>query len=266
MDRPVVNTADGFEIACTIAGTGPLLLLLHGFSDDRNLWSRNRWIERLGPRFRVVAMDLRGCGESTASDRPQDYTVEHHLADVLAVADACGAREFRLRGWSFGATIGLQLAARSDRLVRAVISGSLFGRLFTEKRIQPTIAWLEPLAQAQKAGQWEELDLSPQQAALAGRTNLSVYLARVRGLLSWPGVGPEEIRCPVLVCTGTEDKNVAPRLQEQRPAIEAAGLQLHVFDGLDHDQLLSAIDVVAPVVEAFLEESRPGPAGNGGGE
>jgi hypothetical protein len=55
------------------------------------------------------------------------------------------------------------------------------------------------------------------------------------------------------VYTGTADENVVGHLQQQRVAMEAAGVCLHVFDHLRHGGLVSALEVVAPVILPFLK-------------
>jgi pimeloyl-ACP methyl ester carboxylesterase len=212
------------RIAYEVHGTGPVLLLLHGFSNDRRIWAKHGWIGHLQPTFTVITMDMRGCGDSDAPLAPNAYRVEQHRADVAAVADACHVDQFRLWGWSFGATLGLHLAARSPRLQRAVIAGTYFGRLFTDGYVQ------RRLAEAMRP----------------------VERARWQGVQSWPGVEPEDVQCPMLVYTGAADGNVVEQLQQQRVAIEAAGVSLHILDNLRHGELVSAVDVVAPLILSFL--------------
>ena len=65
---------DGVRIAYEVYGTGPALLLLHGFSNDRSLWTKHRWIQYLKPMFTVITMDMRGCGES---DAPLNRATQH---------------------------------------------------------------------------------------------------------------------------------------------------------------------------------------------
>src|SRR5256886_3536192 len=170
-------SSDGVRIAYEVHGTGPALLLLHGFSNDRSLWTKHGWIVYLQSAFTVITMDMRGCGDSDAPLAPNAYQVEQHLADVSVVAGACHVDRFRLWGWSFGGTLGLHLAARSSRLHCAVIAGTYFGRLFTEAYVQ------HRLAEAVRP----------------------VERARWQGVQSWPGIEPEDVQCPVLVCTGAAD-------------------------------------------------------------
>ena len=96
MDAMFATSTDGVRIAYEVHGTGPALLLLHGFSNDRRLWTKHRWIVHLQPTFTVITMDMRGCGDSDAPLIPNAYQVEQHLADVDAVADACHVDQFRL--------------------------------------------------------------------------------------------------------------------------------------------------------------------------
>lgn len=251
-----VSSADGLRIAYEVAGgPGPALLLLHGFSNDRRMWHEAGLVARLGTHFRVVAIDLRGCGESDAPPDPARYGVALHLADVAAVADAVGAERFLVWGWSFGATIGLHLAARSPRLVGAVIAGTVFGRVYPEDQSRAVIAEVEALAEAQAQGRLDAYP--PAQRAFAERTNIPVWLAQQRGFATWVGVEPAEVRAPLLVYTGTADEPVVSRLEGQRAAMAAAGIPLHVFADLDYRQLVTAVDVVLPPILAFLQRLGP---------
>lgn len=252
-----VSSADGLRLAYEVAGgPGVALLLLHGFSDDRRIWHDADLVGRLGAHFRVVTIDLRGCGESDAPADPAAYGVEAHLADVAAVADAVGAERFLLWGWSFGATIGLHLAARSPRLIGAAIAGTVFGRVYPEEQSRAVIAEVEALAEAQTQGRLDACP--PWQRAFAARTNIPVWLARQRGFATWPGVEPAQARAPLLVYTGSKDEPMVSRLEGQRAAMERANIPLHVFEGLDHRALVTAVDVVLPPVLAFLEKLDPG--------
>jgi pimeloyl-ACP methyl ester carboxylesterase len=243
---------DGFEIACEVHGAGPALLLLHGFSDSRVTWHRHGWVEHLQSRFTTITMDLRGCGQSSATADAADYTPERHLADVYAVMDAYDQERFRVWGWSFGATIGIHLAAHSPRIEAAVIAGSFFGRLFTEEFALPRVQRLEHLIAIQR-GDKTDPSLSPYEQRMVSQPDLPVYLARTKALISWPGVEPHQLGCPTLVYTGTADGNVVAQLRKQRPAIEAAGHRLHIHDGLDHGQLLSRPDAVWPLVAEHFD-------------
>jgi pimeloyl-ACP methyl ester carboxylesterase len=70
------NTSDNAVLAYETQGSGPPLVLLHGLTFDRTSW--HPVIERLGGRFRTVALDLPGHGQSPGGPMTMD-----HLTDVV---------------------------------------------------------------------------------------------------------------------------------------------------------------------------------------
>jgi haloacetate dehalogenase len=54
-------TIGSIEIACVVGGSGPLVLLLHGFPQNKALWARVA--PQLAQHFTVVCSDLRGYGD-----------------------------------------------------------------------------------------------------------------------------------------------------------------------------------------------------------
>jgi dipeptidyl aminopeptidase/acylaminoacyl peptidase len=60
-------SVDGTRIAYQIQGSGPPLVLIHGGGQTRRSWNERGYVDRLSKSFRVIALDLRGSGDS---DRP----------------------------------------------------------------------------------------------------------------------------------------------------------------------------------------------------
>ncbi len=107
----------GGNLIVETLGSGPALLLLHGWTLDRRLWLHQA---PLASRFRIVAIDRRGFGQSSA---PPDLAAESD--DVLRVAAALGLARFHLLGMSQGGRIALALAARApDRLLSLILQGA----------------------------------------------------------------------------------------------------------------------------------------------
>lgn len=245
------TSEDGWRIAYDVTGGGPPVILLHGFSNDRHqTWHEFGVVEALADSFTVITMDLRGCGESEASGDPARYTVDAHRADVLAVADACGLDRFALWGWSFGGTLGLELAAVSDRITRAVIAGTRFGTIFTLEYLRPQIEFWEHIAMLRAQERMDELD--PEQRVYLETLDPHVMLARWHALSRWPAVEPSDLHPFTLVISGTDDHPVVDALREQQAAIKRAMVRLHIFDGLDQVGLLRETATVLPVVQPFL--------------
>jgi pimeloyl-ACP methyl ester carboxylesterase len=95
----------------------PPLVLVHGIGASKDHWPR--LARRLAHRFRIVAPDLPGFGES---DKPEDgdYSMTGQAEAVLAFADALGLGAFHLAGSSMGGRIAAELAARHPRRLRTL--------------------------------------------------------------------------------------------------------------------------------------------------
>src|ERR1041385_2701973 len=105
---------DGTHIAYDVTGTGPAIILLHGGWHTRQNWHHVGYVKRLKNNFKVIAIDIRGNGESDKPTDPTNYTTEKMCQDILAVADACRVEKFTIWGFSYGANLGRYLAAQSN--------------------------------------------------------------------------------------------------------------------------------------------------------
>src|SRR6478609_1023576 len=92
-------------------GDGPPLVLLHGFPQTHVMW--HRLAPTLAETYRVVCMDLRGYGWSTAPKGDaahETYSKRAMGRDVITVMEALGAVRFALVGHDRGARVGYRLA------------------------------------------------------------------------------------------------------------------------------------------------------------
>jgi pimeloyl-ACP methyl ester carboxylesterase len=80
------------------------------------------YLDRLSDRYRVLRVDYPSIGGSR-DIAPEALTADRVCADLLAVASAAGFDRFAYWGYSWGAAVGLQLAARTDRLTALVLGG-----------------------------------------------------------------------------------------------------------------------------------------------
>src|SRR5262245_6718869 len=113
MQPPATRTIaspDGTRIAYDVTGSGPALILLHGGGQTRKAWHDAGYVSRLAKSFTVITIDIRGNGESDKPVTKSAYNVERLVEDVLAVADAAGAKRFALWGFSYGANVGRYVA------------------------------------------------------------------------------------------------------------------------------------------------------------
>ncbi len=95
----------------------PPVVLLHGLGDARSTW--RGLVARLTPLRRVVALDFRGHGGS--GHAAGTYTLEHHLADAIALCDHVLERPAVVVGHSLGGVVAHTMALRRPELVRGVL-------------------------------------------------------------------------------------------------------------------------------------------------
>lgn len=101
-------TLDGIGIAFETGGSGPPLLLLHGFPQTRAMWAEVA--PRLAQRFTVVAPDLRGYGESSKPAGVASYSFRAMAQDMTALMTALGHDRFHLAGHDRGGRCAHRLA------------------------------------------------------------------------------------------------------------------------------------------------------------
>lgn len=97
-----------------VGGTGSSVILLHGFSFNRHVWSTQ--MRALTNHHQVTAYDLRGFGESTTPIGPYS-----HADDLESVAAQLGIRSAVLVGHSLGGCVGLDLAIRHAPWVKGLV-------------------------------------------------------------------------------------------------------------------------------------------------
>lgn len=120
-ERKVVSTP-GAELELWEAGTGPAVILLHGFPDLAYSW-RHQVPALAEAGYRAIAPNQRGYGESSRPVEPESYTIEALAADVVGVLDALDVGQAVIIGHDWGAPVAWHTALRHPERVRAV--GSL---------------------------------------------------------------------------------------------------------------------------------------------
>jgi pimeloyl-ACP methyl ester carboxylesterase len=99
----------------------PPVLVLHGWG--ASIDAVGSVVDGLADRLEVVALDLPGFGES--AEPPEPWDVAAYARFVLAACDELEVERFSLVGHSFGARIGIVLAAtQPDRIARVVLTGA----------------------------------------------------------------------------------------------------------------------------------------------
>ncbi|GAB3384058.1 alpha/beta fold hydrolase [Amycolatopsis echigonensis] len=117
MDAVRQVEANGVRLNVAVAGSGPALVLLHGFPHTWQLWSAV--LPTLAERYRVLAPDLRGLG---ASSRPESgFDAGTVVADVTSLLDALGEPDADVVAIDLSVQSALLLALRQPERVRRLV-------------------------------------------------------------------------------------------------------------------------------------------------
>ena len=114
-----ITTDDGVGLAVEVTGSGPGLMLVHGFGGAKEDFADHAPV--LAHDHTVVVFDHRGHGESDKPDDPQAYSFGRLVADTLAVADAVSLSRFRLLGHSMGGMVARRVVLGHPDRVEALI-------------------------------------------------------------------------------------------------------------------------------------------------
>ncbi len=109
----------GGEVQLIEEGTGPLVLLVHGFPETSRSW-RHQLSALAAAGFRAVAVDVRGYGGSLRPAEADAYRMTALVADAVAVVQALGAETATVIGHDWGASIAAACGLLRPDLFTAV--------------------------------------------------------------------------------------------------------------------------------------------------
>lgn len=129
------TSADGVEIAYTVAGQGPAVVFVHCWCGNQTFWADA--MADLARDHRVLSVDLAGHGRSGRTR--DDYTMEAFAADALAAMDAAGIERAVVVGHSMGGTVALAMAKAAPARVQRIVGIDNLHRvehLFTTEQLE----------------------------------------------------------------------------------------------------------------------------------
>jgi pimeloyl-ACP methyl ester carboxylesterase len=110
---------DGVGIYYEVHGSGPPLLLTHGYSSTSAMWQRQ--IAALSKHHKLVLWDMRGHGRSDYPSDPASYSEALTVADMAALLDQVGAGSAIVGGLSLGGYMSLAFYREHPQRVRALL-------------------------------------------------------------------------------------------------------------------------------------------------
>ncbi|QMW23788.1 alpha/beta fold hydrolase [Sandaracinobacteroides saxicola] len=227
----------------------PLMASYREIFGDAMMPVFNGYVGPLKDRFSLILIDYPSIGQSR-DIAPEDLTADRVCADLLRVATAAGHDRFAYWGYSWSGAVGLQLAARTDRLSALVIGGwpplgGPYANLLDASRRK--IGHVEPgsriiLRSDDQYRQW------------------SCYY---QSMIDWDEASSvAAIGCPRFGYFGGNGDlveaglavNIASAFRANRARLEAMGWDIVEFSGRGHDVCMDATLVVPPVA-AFLDRA-----------
>lgn len=283
--------ANGARFHVVEAGSGPLVLLLHGFPENWLAW-RTQLVALADAGYRAVAMDLRGYG---LSDKPpRGYDPLTLSADIAGVVRSLGAADAVLVGHDWGGLLGWTTAALSPKVVRRLCAISaphpleLRTAVVTDPRqlrvgghvvgYQVPMVPERRLARDDAAGiadyltRWSAPGWPDEQtaadyratAALPGvvHSALEYFRWSVRSLARPDGLRYARMmrvpaRSPVLHLHGALDRLVLPRTAAGSAHHVAAPYRWRLVDGVGHFPHEEAPDAVTAELLGWLADDEP---------
>ena len=114
MMRADVN---GLSVAYERTGSGPALVLLHGFTHDSRVWRPQ--LEGLAHQFTVIAWDAPGAGQS--ADPPETFGIGDWAECLAVFLDAVGVQRAHIIGLSWGGLLAQEFYRRHSARVRSLV-------------------------------------------------------------------------------------------------------------------------------------------------
>jgi len=276
----VLTSINGVNLNIEIAGQGPPVLLLHGFTGDVRSWDLFR--EQAVSKFTVVAVDMLGHGASDAPLDPQRYNMDRCMRDLVTILNILEIEKVHWLGYSMGARIALSAAATlPDRTLSLISESGSPGLLTTterESRIQQDgelAHWIEAKGVAKFVDYWESVPLFATQYLLSEREKLKLRRQRMGnhpiGLansLRGMGTGAQRAMYPylqsihlnALFIAGSEDRKFSDIARDMTKKVRCS--QLEIIPGVGHAPHIEDPSTFNRIVLDFLGtcESLGGPS------
>jgi pimeloyl-ACP methyl ester carboxylesterase len=203
--------ANGIDIGYKLVGSGPPLVMIMGLGGTVEHW-QPQIVAALAKKYRLIMLDNRGMGHTTANDTT--FTYRLFADDVIGLLDALGVKKTHVLGYSMGSTITQELLLTyPQRFDKAIIhatstDGSNVAAVFKNRPIDnPTVA-----RQVEATTHWK----TPMDR-IAAVTNQVMFVVGTADTV----VGPDSSKALAAAVTGAwlvQFKNATHGLMYETPA------------------------------------------------
>jgi pimeloyl-ACP methyl ester carboxylesterase len=249
----------GHKLAYYEAGTGSVVILIHGLGADARHWAAN--VDALSANFRVIALDQIGYGQS---DKPvMRYTIANFADYLHGFLSAVKIPQASLVGNSLGGWIALDFAIRYPRMVEKLVLVDAAGlspvtalKLPPEGMKQLSLLnthWFFDLLEANK--DWATMDLGPNAFERHLKNGDSYTVASsVAEMITGQEFEDKKlgkVHVPTLIIWGREDV-LTPLAMAEKLHKGIAGSQLIVLDRTGHLPMVGKPAEFNQAVSKFL--------------
>ena len=258
-------------------GDGPPLLLLHGFTGSAATWAS---FAAACERFRCIAIDFLGHGDSDSPAAPERYSTGCWADDMAAIMDTLGLATAAVLGYSMGGRAALRFALARPERVTALVLESASPGIEDEAERRARIASDEAMADdierdgiAPFVDRWQAIPLFGSQAALPEATRAQLREQRLRNVprglansLRGMGAGRDapvfdrlgELPMPALIIAGGLDAKYRALAERMAAGIAlVANTVLAIVPEAGHAAHLERPDLFRQTVVDFLSGLTP---------
>ncbi|MEZ4299646.1 MAG: alpha/beta hydrolase [Polyangiaceae bacterium] len=246
-------------------GSGPVVLLSHGFLMDHRMFSHQ--VDALGPDFRVVAWDERGFGKTEFDGQP--FTYWDSADDALALLDHLHIDRAIFGGMSQGGFLSMRAALRAPERVAGLIlistqAGTDGPEILVGYRqmletwasvgpVQPLLESIATIILGTDRAHWE-----PWMTDWRARPN-DALIHPAGCLLDRDDITSRvaEIRCPAIVFHGTADQAISMSRAEQLASLLPDCRGMVKVEGAAHAANLTHPEQVNPAFVDFCKALAP---------
>ncbi|CAM3968535.1 alpha/beta fold hydrolase [Cohnella lubricantis] len=261
---PIVTLANSLQAACADEGAGTPVLLLHGYCGSRHYW--DDVLPLLNAKFRIIAPDCRGHGETQATNGA--YPMEQLAEDAVQLLDELGIPKAYVLGHSMGGYTALALAEKYPDRVLGL--GLLHSTTFPDDENGKAGRDAAARRIALEGIKGHIDDLVPKLFAPEHRTSMRSKLSRATvigyGTSPLGAIGGalgmkerpdrrsilEQFHKPVLLLAGEEDGVIAP---EKRFPASGPNVTQVLLSGSGHMGMMEAPEAFANAIASFIETS-----------
>ncbi len=270
----------GARVAFRQAGTGPVLVLLHGIAGSSETWvPAMRLLER---RFTVVAPDFLGHGASDKSSG--DYSLGGHASTIRDLLHVLGIERATVVGQSFGGGVALQLAYQYPELCERIVlvdAGGLGREVSWMLRLLslPGVDLVMPLLFPSFAADWGDAaarflegkgirqprvtEMWRSYRSLTEADNRRAFLRTMRSVIDPGGQSVSAVDrlylaggLPTLIVWGSDDR-IIPVSHAFQAQAAMPHSRLVVFDGVGHFPHAEVPDRFVDVLVDFIDSTEP---------